>query len=173
MLVSSLSSNLCLRSSDWSALEAGTLILFSLFFNFFSLFPFAVLGPHSQHMEFPRPGVELELQLLAYVTAIATWDPSHICDLHHSSWQCRILNPLSETRDCTQILMDPNWVRYPLSHEGNSLDNIFESAISYSITSQIVFLFNSKLKNETWLKFFLPSRNSLFKYLNLGKSVML
>ena len=39
----------------------------------------------------PRPGVETELQLLAYVTATATWDPSHIFDLHHSSWQCWIL----------------------------------------------------------------------------------
>ena len=27
---------------------------------------------------------ELELQLLAYTTATATLDPSHICDLHHS-----------------------------------------------------------------------------------------
>ena len=36
---------------------------------------------------------------LAYTTATATLDLSHVCDLHHSSWQCRILNPLSETRD--------------------------------------------------------------------------
>ena len=37
---------------------------------FFFLFPF--LGLHLQHMEVPRPGVELELQLLAYTTAIVT-----------------------------------------------------------------------------------------------------
>ena len=35
-------------------------------------------------MEVPRLGVELELQLLAYTTAIATPDLSTICDLHHS-----------------------------------------------------------------------------------------
>ena len=35
-------------------------------------------------MEGPRLGVELELQLQAYTTAMATPDPSHICDLHHS-----------------------------------------------------------------------------------------
>ena len=31
--------------------------------------------------------------------AIATPDPSHICNLHHSSWQPRILNPLSKVQD--------------------------------------------------------------------------
>ena len=37
-------------------------------------------------MEASRLGVELEeLQLPAYTTATATPDPSHICDLHHSS----------------------------------------------------------------------------------------
>ena len=51
------------------------------------------------HMEVLRLGVESELQLPAYATAIATPDPSHICNLHHSSRQCQILNPLSEARD--------------------------------------------------------------------------
>ena len=59
-------------------------------------------------MEVPRLGVELELQLLAYTTATATWDLSSVCDLHHSSWQCQILNPLSKARDQTSILMDPS-----------------------------------------------------------------
>ena len=57
------------------------------------------LGPLSQHMEVPRLGVESELEPLAYATATATQDPSHICDLHHSSWQCQIVNPLSKARD--------------------------------------------------------------------------
>ena len=61
-----------------------------LFFFFFFFF----LGLPLQHMEFPRLGVWSELQLLAYATATAMWDPSCICDLHHSSWQCQILNPL-------------------------------------------------------------------------------
>ena len=63
-------------------------------------------------MKVPRLGAELELQLPAYTTATATWDPSHICDLHHGSWQRRILNPLSEVRDRSFILMDASWVRY-------------------------------------------------------------
>ena len=36
-------------------------------------------------MEVPRLGVQLELQLQAYATTTAMWDPSHVCDLHHSS----------------------------------------------------------------------------------------
>ena len=60
--------------------------------------------------EVPRLGAKLELQLGAYTTATATQDQSCVCDLHHSSWQHRILNPLSEARDGTRILMDPSRV---------------------------------------------------------------
>ena len=36
-------------------------------------------------MEIPRLGVESEPQLLAYITATATWDMSRVCKLHCSS----------------------------------------------------------------------------------------
>ena len=39
------------------------------------------------HMEVPGLEVESELQRLACDTATATWDPSCICSLHHSSLQ--------------------------------------------------------------------------------------
>ena len=64
------------------------------------------------HMEVPRLGGESELQLSAYTTATAMWDPSLVCDLHHSSWQCWILNSLSEAGDQTLILMDTSWIRF-------------------------------------------------------------
>ena len=67
---------------------------------------------HLQHMEVPRLGIELELQLPAYTTATATQDLSCVCDLHHSSRQHRILNPLCEARDQTHVLMDASWVCY-------------------------------------------------------------
>ena len=57
--------------------------LFFSFFLFFFPFLFLVfLGQHLRHVEVPRLGVELELQPLAYAVTTATWDPSHICDLH-------------------------------------------------------------------------------------------
>ena len=61
--------------------------------------------------EVPRLGVQQELQLLTYATDTATQDPSRIFDLHHSSRQHQIFNPLSKARDQTPIKMDPNQVR--------------------------------------------------------------
>ena len=75
---------------------------------FFVCVCFVLLGPHPQHMEVPRLGVELELLRLAYSRATATWDLSRICNLHHSSWQRRIFNPLSKARDRTLNLMVPS-----------------------------------------------------------------
>ena len=57
-------------------------------------------------MEISSLGVESELQLPAYRTVTAKWDLSHIHDPHHSSSQRQVLNPLSEDRDQTHILMD-------------------------------------------------------------------
>ena len=86
--------------------------LFDFFFPCVFLFCFVLfLGLHPLHREVPRLGVELELQLPAYTTATATRDLSHVCDLHHSSQQRRILNPLSEARDRTRNLMDTSWVQ--------------------------------------------------------------
>ena len=77
---------------------------------FFFFFFFFFLGPHLQHVDVSRLGAESELQLLAY--AIAMWDLSHICNLHHSPQQCHILNPLSGARDWTPKLLDTSWVHY-------------------------------------------------------------
>ena len=72
-------------------------------------------------MEIPRLRVQSELQLPAYDTATAKPDPSCIFDLHNSSQQHRILNPVSGARDWTCILMDTSQVLNPLSHNSNSL----------------------------------------------------
>ena len=73
-------------------------------------------------MEFRRIRVELELQLPACTTAIAMAIPDWkcICDLRHSLQQWWILNPLSEAKDKSRILMDSGWVCNPLSHNRNS-----------------------------------------------------
>ena len=51
----------------------------------------SLLGPHPPHVEAPSLGVGLELQLPGHTTATATWDLSHICDLHPSSQQRQTL----------------------------------------------------------------------------------
>ena len=65
-------------------------------------------------MEIPRLGVQSQLQL----PVTATQDPSHVCDLHYSSQQCQILNPLSEARDQTRNLMVPSWIRFHCATTG-------------------------------------------------------
>ena len=79
---------------------------------YLSIYLFCFLGPHLWHMEVPRLGAESELQLPAYTTATATPDPSRVCDLHHSSQQRRILNPLSKARDRTLNLIVSRWVHF-------------------------------------------------------------
>ena len=94
----------------WSLLCVVGFVWLNFFFVFFRAAP-AAYGSS-------QAGVKSELQLLTYITAMP--DPSLICDLCWSLWQCRILNPLSKARDQTHILMDTNWVLNPLSHSGNS-----------------------------------------------------
>ena len=100
--------------------------------RWFFVFSFFFLGPYLWHMEVPRLGVQLELQLLAYTTAIATSDPSHICNLHHSSQQCRILNPLSEARDQTNNLMVPSQICFHCAMTGTPVLFLITPLLSYS-----------------------------------------
>ena len=69
-------------------------------------------------MEIPRLGVQLEPQLLAYATATATPDLSHVCDLHHSSQQRWIRNPPSEARDQTHNLKVPSQIHFRCATTG-------------------------------------------------------
>ena len=71
-------------------------------------------------MEIPRLGVQSELQLLVYATAAAMQDPILVCDLHHSSRQHQILNPLSEARDPTCNLMVPIRILFCCAVTGTS-----------------------------------------------------
>jgi len=103
--------------------------------GFFFFFFFSFLDPHLWQMDLSRPGVELELQLLG--------DLSRICDLYHSLWQPWILNPLSEARDQTCILMDTNQALILLSHGGNACSRILNplchSRNSLAFISEMIF----------------------------------
>ena len=83
---------------------------FFCFVLFCFVFAFCFLGLHLWHMEVPILGVKLELQLLAYATATAMQELSCICNLHHSSRQPQILNPLSKARDQTSNLIDASQI---------------------------------------------------------------
>ena len=72
----------------------GLLLLHSWFFCLFVCFVF--LGPHLWHMEVPRVGVKLELQLPAYTTATATPDSE----------------PTEQGQGSTRILVDTSQVHY-------------------------------------------------------------
>ena len=87
----------------------------SFFFKGNFKFPFLgglFLGPYMRHMEVPRLGVEMELQLPAYTTVTAMPDPSHIYKLHQSTQQCWILNPLNGATDQMHVFMDSSQVLY-------------------------------------------------------------
>ena len=72
-------------------------------------------------------------------TAIAMPELSHICDLHCSSQQCRIPDPLSETRGQTCILMDTSYVRFCWTAMGTPSHWIFLEASMYSCALSFPF----------------------------------
>lgn len=83
-----------------------------MFIQVFCPFFFGFWGPHLQHMEVPRLGVR---------TGATAAGPPHnhsnarsemrcVWDLHHSSLQWQIINPLNETRDGTRVLRDTSLI---------------------------------------------------------------
>ena len=108
---------------------------------FVCLFVVCFLGPPPRHMEVSRLGVKSEVQLPAYAAATATQVPSHICNLHHSSRQSQMLNPLSEARDRTHILMNTSQVHFHWATRGNLQAHFFLTSKSVlSITLFCLFL---------------------------------
>ena len=67
------------------------------FFLFFLIF-FLWAAPAACGSSQAKGQIGAELQLPAYTTATAVLDPSHSCNLHHSSPQHQILTPLREAR---------------------------------------------------------------------------
>ena len=80
-----------------------SIYIFCLFFFF--------LGPHLWHMAVPRLRVESELAAGLHHSYSHT-KSEHVCDLHQSSWEGWILNPLSQARDRTCLFMDISRIRF-------------------------------------------------------------
>ena len=117
---------------------------------------FFFLGPHLLHMEVPRLGAKLELQLLAYTTATAMPNPSCICKLHHSSWQCQILNPVSKARDQTHVLMDTSGVCYHSAKMGTPMICVFMflSQVQMPFTLQQLTAYCQTMTEVSYVSFF-------------------
>ena len=111
-------------------------------------------------MEVARLGVQSELQLPAYTTATAAGDPSHVCDLHHSSRRCQIPDPLSEARDQTHILMDTRRIRFRCATTGTPQISFIFYLMSFSLPGTIAFSCRVSF-SASWLQRFLRLSLSL------------
>ena len=90
---------------------------FFFFFFFFLSFVFCLLRATPAAY-----GVSQARGLIAvYIRATAMTDPSCVCELHHSSWQRRTPNPMSEARDGTWNLMVPGWIHFHRATMGTPL----------------------------------------------------
>ena len=113
-------------------------------YTYLFYFIFCFLGLHLRHIEVPRRGVKLELQLLAYTTATAMSDPSCICDLHHSSGQCQILNSLSEAIDPTCNLMGTSQIHFHCATMGTPIHIFYvDKESTLFLVLWVVFVFNN------------------------------
>ena len=80
-------------------------IIFYLFFIFYFFGHFrAIPGAHGGSQAVGQIGA------VAAMKATATWDLSQVCNLHHSSRQHQIFNPLIKARDRTCVLMDASQI---------------------------------------------------------------
>ena len=92
------------------------------FFCLFRAIPVAYGGSQAR--------VQLELLPLAYARATATPDPSFICDLHHSSRQRWILNPLSKARDRSYNLTVPSQIPFHCAMMGTPRGKKFKTELA-------------------------------------------
>ena len=122
---------------------------------FIHLFCFLGSPLHPPHIEVPRLGITSELQLPAYTTATATWDLSHVCHLHHSSWQHWILNPLIEARDWTCILMNTSWIHFCCTTVGTLRDEFIEIRNTASTAGWLPGGQGKPTPNGIWLLLFI------------------
>ena len=111
-------------------------------------FFFFFLGPHLPHMEFPRPGVKSELQLLAFATATATQYLNRVCKLYHSSGQLQILKPLGEAKDWTCILVVTSQVQYWWATLGTPMSSFIRG---FTLKIIIPFLWKGSFVPLEWI----------------------
>ena len=81
-------------------------------------------------------------------------DLSQVCDLHHSSRQCKILNPLSEARNWTCVLMDPSQIRFWCTTTGTPY--AFKTMFTFFSTGRLLHILDSMFCTRKSLTKILP-----------------
>ena len=95
-----------LKITELHIFKMTEMVNFAFFFFFFCFFGgFLLVAYGSSQARGP-----IRAKLPGYTTATGTWDLSHDYDLHHSSQQHWIPNPLSQARDQTHILTDTSQI---------------------------------------------------------------
>ena len=90
-------------------------------------------------------------------------------DLHHSSWQCQIPDPLSEARDQTRILVDSSRICFCCATRGTpglSFFKVYRHRNDFlNLTPMLPNRFIQHLSKESkWIESFLSSPSSLASY---------
>ena len=100
------------------------------------------------------PRSQMELYLLAYTTATAKSDLRCVCNVHHSSRQRQLLNPLSQARDWTHNLMVPSWIHFccammetPIQYVLNNLNRYVPYTFKTSFFIYISCIYNTYIKD--------------------------
>ena len=85
-------------------------------------------------------------------------ESKQVCNLHHISQQCWILNPLSKNRDRTRVLMDTSWVHYPWAMMGTPNLEHFTFTLSYGPLPANLWAGNFHLHfiDESIIYFYVP-----------------
>ena len=83
----------------------------------FTLFIYLILLSRAVPVAYGSSSLGVEFAFSCRLTP-QPHDPSHVFDLHHNSQQHQLLNPLSNTRDRTYILMVPSQIHFCCSTRG-------------------------------------------------------
>ena len=125
------------RDWSWFLKQSFTLLYYHIFFLRAALVAYG----SSQ----ARGWIRAEAAVV-HTTDIETRDPSCVWDLHHSSWQHCIFNPLIGAKDWTRVLTDISRVHYHWATTGTSVSSrLLISLFSQRISDVILFYQNSSI----------------------------
>ena len=100
-------------------------------------------------------------------------DLSHICNIHHNLWQQLTLNPLSEERNQTCILMYISWVCYHWATMGTLASMLTCKYFYLFLTGSHLFFNFFSILYFTYLFIFLVLLFNIFPLYSMGTKFLL